>query len=316
MFGKDKGSLVAQLQKEVVDSGVPISDTLRKAKILASQLKNKEFKRWIDAELKGYDNADNLPDYRKVAPVNLGTFSGPFGKIVKNVPIPVALLPDSIREFAESSLFTCGIKEVEAAASQAAKKEGHRFSWPPEMVVIARKHVPMSDGSVLVDAWQPISKSQLDGILDQVRNRLLDFLLELQEIDPEVLESEGAIRSVPGDKVQNLFQTYILGGQNIVATGTEFNQKATQEVATGDIQSLIACLRSIGLDNDSLSELETAIGQDGDQPQKEFGKNVKSWIAKMIVKAMDGTWQVTLSTAPALLKEMLARYYGTGGVEP
>ena len=25
MFGKDKGSLVAQLQKEVVDSGVPIS---------------------------------------------------------------------------------------------------------------------------------------------------------------------------------------------------------------------------------------------------------------------------------------------------
>ena len=54
MFDNDKGSLVAQLQKEVVDSGVPISDILRKAKILASQLKNKEFKRWIDAELKGY----------------------------------------------------------------------------------------------------------------------------------------------------------------------------------------------------------------------------------------------------------------------
>ena len=40
MFGKDKGSLVAQLQKEVVDSGVSISDILRKAKILASQLKD------------------------------------------------------------------------------------------------------------------------------------------------------------------------------------------------------------------------------------------------------------------------------------
>ena len=160
MFDNDKGSLVAQLQKEVVDSGVPISDILRKAKILASQLKNKEFKRWIDAELKGYDNVDNLPDYRKVAPVNLGTFSGPFGKTVKSCPIPVSLLPDGIRKFAESSLFTSGIKELEASASQAAKKEGYRFSWPPEMVIIAREHLPMSDGSMLVEAWQPISKSQ------------------------------------------------------------------------------------------------------------------------------------------------------------
>ena len=314
MFGKDKGSLVAQLQKEVVDSGVPISDTLRKAKILASQLKNKEFKRWIDTELKGYDNVDNLPDYRKFAPINLGTFSGPFGKIVKNFPIPVSLLPDDIREFAESSLFTGGIKELEASASQAAKKEGHRFSWPPEMVIIARDHVPMSDGSMLVEAWQPISQSQLDGILDQVRNRLLDFLLELQEIDPEVLESEDAIRSVPGDKVQNLFQTIIQGGQNIVATGTEFTQKATQNVASGDMQSLIDHLRSIGLNNDSLAELETAIEQDGDRQKKKLGENVKSWIGKMIVKAMDGTWKVAAAKAPDLLKAALSQFYG--GAEP
>ena len=314
MFGKGKGSLVAQLQKEVVDSGVPISDTLRKAKILASQLKNKEFKGWIDAELKGYDNVDNLPDYRKVAPVNLGTFSGPFGNIVKNVPIPVSLLPDGIREFAESSLFTRGIKELEASASQAAKKEGHRFSWPPEVVIIARDHVPMSDGSMLVEAWQPISQSQLDGILDQVRNRLLDFLLELQEIDPEVLESEDAIRSVPGDKVQYLFQTIIQGGQNIVATGTEFTQKATQNVASGDMQSLIDHLHSIGLDSDSLTELETAIEQDGDRQKKKLGGNVKSWIGKMIVKAMDGTWKIAEARAPDLLKAALSQFYG--GAEP
>ena len=93
MFGKEKGSLVAQLQKEVVDSGVPISDILRKAKILASQLKNKEFKRWIDAELKGYDNTDNLPDYRKFTPINLGTFTGSFGKVVNNVGTPRCVEP-------------------------------------------------------------------------------------------------------------------------------------------------------------------------------------------------------------------------------
>ena len=167
---------------------------------------------------------------------------------------------------------------------------------------------------MLVDAWQPFSKSQFDGILDQIRNRLLDFLLELQHINPEVLESEDAIRAIPGDKVQNIFQTIFNGGQNIVATGTEFTQKATQNVAAGDTQSLIDHLRSIGLDNDSLAELGTAIEKDGDRQQKQLGKNVKSWIGKMIVKAMDGTWKVALATAPDLLKAALSRFYG--GIEP
>ena len=42
---------MAQLQNDVVDSGVPISVILRKAKVLASPHENEEFKHWIDAEL-------------------------------------------------------------------------------------------------------------------------------------------------------------------------------------------------------------------------------------------------------------------------
>ena len=203
-----------------------------------------------------------------------------------------------------------GVGEIAASAAQAPNDDILRILWPPEVVLLAREHVPMSDGSMLVEAWKPFPKSQFIGILDQIRNRLLDFLLELQQINPEVLESEDAIRAVSSDKVQNIFQTIIYGGQNIVATGTEFTQKATQNVAAGDTQSLIDHLRSIGLDNDSLAELETAIGQDGDRQQKKLGKNVKSWIGKMIAKVMDGTWKVTLATAQVLLKEALFRYYG------
>ena len=315
MFGKEKGSLVAQLQKEVVDSGVPISDILRKAKILASKLKNKEFKRWIDAELKGYDNTDNLPDYRKFTPINLGTFAGSFGKVVNNVQIPIICLPDDIREFAERMGVPHGVREIEASVAEAATEGKLGFPWPPEAVMLAREHVPIQDGCVLVAAMKPFAKSQMDGILEQVRNRLLDFLLKLQQIDPEELETEDGTRSIPGDKVQNLFfQTIIQGGQNIVATGTEFTQKATQNVASGDMQSLIDHLRSIGLNNDSLAELETAIEQDGDRQKKKLGENVKSWIGKMIVKAMDGTWKVAEATAPDLLKAALSQFYG--GAEP
>ncbi len=56
--------------------------------------------------------------------------------------------------------------------------------------------------------------------------------------------------------------------------------------------------------------VESPIEQDGDRKQKSFGKNVKAWMAKMMVKAMDGAWEVAEDTAPAPLKAALSRFYG------
>ena len=237
MLGKEKASLAAQIQRDVVDSGVPISDVLRKAKILASRLKNAEFKRWVDAELSGYDSAADIPDYRKFQTLNLGTYVGHFARAT-NVQIPVSPLPDRVREFAERAIVRQGVKEIETLAGNETKGKFVRLPWPPDVVLLARDHVEMQDGSTLVEAWKPLSKGQLAGILDQIRNRLLDFLLELEQIKPDVMESEDAIRAVPSSTVQSVFNTTILGGPNIVATGTDFTQKVSQGVKVGDTQSL------------------------------------------------------------------------------
>ena len=310
MWGKRTVSLATQLQNDVVDSSVPISNTLRKAKVLASLLRNAEFMRWVDAELGGYDPSSSLPDYRTFAPLNLGTFSGPFGRIVRNAQIPVSLLPDPVREFAAKMEVAHSVREIEASAARATREDAYRFPWPPEAVILSRSHVTMDGGCELVEAWKPFTKGQMEGILDQVRNRLLDFLLELQQIDPEVMESENAVRAVPSDKVQNTFVTKILGGQNIVATGTDFTQKVTQSVKVGDTQSLCGHLRSLGLREDALVELQAALTQDGERPPQKLGGAVKSWLGKMATKAVDGTWNIATSAALDLLKTALFAYYG------
>ena len=312
MSGKDNGSLAVQIQREVVDSSIPISDILRKAKILASLLNNDGFKRWVDAELGGYDPGGDVPDYRDLQPLNRGTFSGALGQIVRNVPIPLSHLPSNLRKSAEQMAILQGVKEIETTAARSTDENSFQFQWPPEAVMAARDHVRMDDGSVLVEAWKPLTKGQLEGILDQVRNRLLDFLLELQQIDPEVMESEDAIRAVPSAKVQNIFVTKILGGQNIVATGTDFTQKVTQSVKVGDTQSLCGHLRSLGLREDAIVELQAALTQDGERPPQKLGGAVKSWLGKMAAKAVDGTWNVATNTALDLLKTALFAYYGWG----
>ena len=88
------------------------------------------------------------------------------------------------------------------------------------------------------------------------------------------------------------------------------NRSIHQQVGIRDKASLIAYLDSAGIDRDALAELENAITQDGDRREKRFGEHVKSWIGKMIVKAVDGTWKIALNTAPRLLQEALSRYYG------
>ena len=310
MWGNNKTSLAAQIQRDVVDSNVPISDILRKAKVLATLLRNEEFRHWIDAELGGYETGSSLPDYRTFEPLNFGTFSGPFGRVVRNVQIPVTLLPEHVREFAEKMEVAHSVKEIETSATRATKADGYQFPWPPEAVILSRGHVGMDGGGVLVEAWKPFTKGQMEGILDQVRNRLLDFLLELQQIDPEVMKSEDAIRAVPSDKVQNVFNTTILGGQNVVATGTDFTQKTTQTIEIGDAQSLCRHLRGLGLPEDSLVELRAALTQDGERPRRDLGDAVKSWLGKMAAKAVDGTWNIATSTALDLLKTALFAYYG------
>ena len=310
MRNKNRLSLVTRLQADIVDSGVPISDVLRRARILASLLGNDELKRWVRAELEGYQSVDDLPDYRKFTPINMGTFAGPFGRIVKNHTIPIAFLPPEIQRFAKRLDFRQGAKEIEALAARTMTKEGFRTPWPAEVVILAQDHIHMEDGSVLVEAWKPIIGSQLHGILDQIRNRLLDFLLELKQINPEVAESEDAIRDVRSDVIQNIISTTIYGGQNTVAAGTNFVQNLAESVSTGNLKSLIARLRDTGLDNNMLAELETAVTEDGNCQRNKFGKHVTSWIGKAITKAMDGTWKIATNTAPRILQEALFQYYG------
>ena len=72
----------------------------------------------------------------------------------------------------------------------------------------------------------------------------------------------------------------------------------------------MAYLESAGIERQSLAELDSALRQDGTRREKEIGEHVKSWIGKMVVKAIDGTWKVTLNAAPRLLQEALTRYYG------
>lgn len=60
------GSIVLELQNEIVSSNCDAVNVLRKAHLIASKLKLADFDQWIQHELNGYPDQESCPEYRKV----------------------------------------------------------------------------------------------------------------------------------------------------------------------------------------------------------------------------------------------------------
>jgi hypothetical protein len=61
-------SLVQQLQADAIQRSAPITDLLRKAKLVAAKLKRSDLSDWIGHEIGGYEGVPNskLPAYRQI----------------------------------------------------------------------------------------------------------------------------------------------------------------------------------------------------------------------------------------------------------
>lgn len=296
-------SLLDEIRSDLVNESATLSNTLRKAKILASSIGLPEFREWVDAELDGYNDREKVPSYRRrFRPTNFGTFAGYFGSGYQNVVLPTVNLPEQVRDFAENLVFFDGVGALEAQGS-----EGGQIKWPQEMVILARDSVQMSGGMILVDAHQPIPAYIISGILDQVKNKLLDFVLGLQENN--ITAEDLASRTVEPEVARNLFHVHIYGDHNIVASGEHVSQQV-DAVEKGDIESLLRHLRDLNIGEEDLDELRDAVSQETDAPTRgQYGPEVGAWLGRMMSKAATSAWHVGLETASKVLPTALNSYY-------
>jgi len=300
--------LIGIIRDETVDAKVSLATVLRRAKVLASMLGEENFKAWVDNELEGYGQEADLPSYRCFKTLSLGTFSGSFGRVVKNVAIPILNLPKDVRSFAQEMIFSQGVRELERLTQDADSSLRHQ--WPAELIMLAREYVKMQDGSLLVDAWHPVQAADIVGILDTIRNRLLEFLLQLQEVVPDDAESDTAIENIPTERVTNIFHVTILGDQNVVAAGSNISQHVEQEMESGNIDSLLGYLRSLQVPEEDLRDLQAALEEDAKCSEAGLGPRVKQWLGMMTTKAAQGIWRVAVRAAPTLLAKAVLKFLG------
>ena len=299
-------SLLDEISSDLVNESADLSNTLRKAKMLSRAIGLLEFREWIDFELGGYPQLDKVPKYRQFKPTNVGTFYGPFGSMIKNYVLPTYNLPPEVKEFADNLVFFEGIGELEALAAQAP--DSHQVKWPQEMIILSRDSLSMTGNMVLVDAHQPIPSHLISGILDQVKNKLLDFVLDLQESN--ITSEDLSNHTVKPEIARSIFINNIYGSRNVVASGTHVNQLVST-VREGDLASLTRFLREHNVEYSDIGELEDAISSEPTVCNGRYGPKVKAWLGGMISKAASNAWNVGLETASKILTEAVKGYYGS-----
>lgn len=300
-------NLVGELIDDIVNPQISLSSILRKAKVLASSLRNEEFKKWIDNELNGYNNGEEIPDYRQFNGVNYGDFFGPFGAELRNAPIHTLILPEKARKYAEELHVPGGVRSLESLIESDSTT--FQMGWPVNLVAIISDLI--YEDYRCMRAWKSLERNEVDQILDTVRNRLLDFILELQKMYPEISSSQDAISGIPEEKVKSAFYVSIIGNENVVATGSHISQAVYQQIAKDDLNALLNFMKQIGIREKDIEELKKAIKKDGQRTELEkLGPKVSKWIGKIIEKVLDGSCKVAISAASTMIIEALFRYYG------
>ena len=300
------GTLLAQIQDDAANDDVAITTLLRRCRVLAARLDNRPLEEWVEHELHGYPEDAVLPPYRGPVPLRLrGSFIGPGWK-AENVEVPVSALPEgSVPE-----PFVKPIRDPLGDVQNLASRDGSvMFSVPADF----QPYVDLYQGMKCYALWAEVSPLAFNNVLEQVRNRVLTFALEIEKQNPNAGESGGGGDVIDAQHVTNMTNNIIFGsGMNTLAIASPGAvQTVNVSVSPGDLGALLNYLRSLGVSEPDLAELETALAEDEDErPTDGLGPRVKAWLGGMAMKAATGAWQLAIGTGAQVAGTAIAQYYG------
>ena len=296
-------SLLDDIQKDLLGESSSTASTLRKARVLADRLESPDLRQWAKSELEGYGKDDELPNYRKLHLPIVGTLTDGFRQY-KNFQVPSFNLPDDLREMATKFHVTENVAAVEGILN--ASEDTFERKHPPELTGLLNKHLQI-DGGLLESSSQKVPKYLYSAILDSVKSRLLEFVLELQknDVNPDEPNSERTDEELVRGAVVN----HIYGNNNTVAIGDQISQQVSV-VQKGDIESLFELLKDYQVPDEDLAELKDAISAEPDAKPRKLGPRVSGWIGGMMAKAASGAWNATAQEAPALVRNAVDKFYG------
>lgn len=98
--------------------------------------------------------------------------------------------------------------------------------------------------------------------------------------------------------------------QGILGNVSDSNITQNLSISKGNIDELKDTLEKYAIPKLDLDELVNLLEQEPQSTPTSFPQKINQWIGKMIQKAVDGVWNISVSAAGTLLSTSIGKYYG------
>ena len=181
-------SILDAIRRDLLD-GKPVADTLRKCILIGADAGSPELRSWATKELKGYENVEDLPAYRK--PLGVIQVDAIVGRIaMKGHVIGPDQLPKIARDAGINNEVAIKnpISEVEAMYDSAKANDTIRLMLPGSEYIRAEMDKGQFGQNTHALYWV-MGASAFAGILDNVKTTLAELLAELGAVMPDEQET-------------------------------------------------------------------------------------------------------------------------------
>lgn len=307
---------------DLIDAEKSLINPLMKLNYFGRITKNAELTEYTLNEIKGYSVNSNLPDYRKIGSRLFVDFQAGWNSH-PHKELPIAGLDKNIQEFCKFIPVYESIREIEDMNSKFNEKDSsYELQLPiplellPQIQPFATK-LYKSDIRMQVTGARLVGNSRkILGITETVRTNLLAFSMEIAEnFGYEIELTDYNEQRENNNKTILQFMTTnnitTTGDGNIINTGYKAKIDAQINISKGSKEELIEFLQRNGVSQEDTTELLEIIDtEEPNQESKTFGKKVSEWTKKMLGKAVDGGWNISIGAAGSILAEAIGKYYG------
>jgi len=299
--------LIGQIINDLVNDQTSLGNALNKTKVLASRIGQQELLSWANSELSGYQS-DELPEYRKFRGNITVDYMDGYQR-GSNFPVTLDFDAATVATFENASLVQ-GVPQLEQMIG--GKPKGLRYEFNSTQRYVLQQMLQGANGPYfqLTSAGINLPDNAVHAALTAIRQRLLDFMLELESRFG--METDIVILKANHQVIHQYMQTTIHnnGDGNVINTGDHAQVNAQITITQGNKEQLRHALEDKQVAPEDTKELLMII--DSEQPDTKglFGQKVNAWIAKMVAKSLDGSWQIAIGAAGGFLAEAIGKYYG------
>jgi hypothetical protein len=296
-----------KLLDEIIEGAVsdtyPIGSVLRKCLVLEQQAKNDKFRAWLNNELDGYANEEDLPEYRQVNTISRGFLLGGGGAQIKDQPLSLHVLEERDRELVIKVRLGQPVASYE---TRPDKSSDASLPWPPELT--AKYQSKFYRGFALNRAWQEIPGSCLVGLVETVRNRVLRFALDIKD---QLKDDQETLASLPAEKVEKAVINNIYGGNVFIAANAEqINQAAHTTIVAGDVKALAGAMKILGISDEGVYQLLEDLKADKKDGETSIGQKTKGWLTNIGTYLGKEGGKAAVELAKKAATKLIMQHYG------